>query len=210
MHVTRITGSRRLCRLRDPRKGERVVAIFTRLFLGEAHGAAVVPTKSSLEAQFQSFSSFLVAAYACGAEDRSRLGLCQPVCFCLCDNRFYASAPVQPDRPGPIFRFNLIVAIEGLAHTVSQILGKSLHPAPLTLTFDILNFQVCLHIRQYVHRGRNSVKARCGDERAYLEKKVVSQCLPEHLIPFPRATDSFRLGQRCLYISTYISKRPVF
>src|SRR5256885_575537 len=143
-------------------------------------------------------------AYACGAENRSRLGLCQPVCFCLCDNGFYASAPVQPDRPGPILRFNLIVAIEGLAHTVSQILGKSLHPARLILTFDILNFQVCLHIRQYVHRGCNRVEACCRDERAYLEKKVVSQCLPEHLIPFPHATDSFGLGQRChLHLDAY-------
>src|SRR5438445_6219184 len=206
MHVTRITGSRRLCRLRNPRKGERVVAIFTRLFLGEAHGAAVVPTKSSLEAQFQSFSSFLVAPYACGAENRSRLGFCQPVCFCLCENGFYASAPVQPDRPGSIFRFNLIVAIEGLAHTVSQILGKSLHPAPLTLTFDILNFQVCLHLRQYVHRGCNRVEACGSDERAYLEKEIVSQCLPEHLIPLPHATDSFRLGQRGHLVSASIYK----
>src|SRR2546430_1051522 len=139
------------------------------LFPGEAHGAAVVPTKSSLEAQFQSFSSFLVAAYACGAEDRSRLGLCQPVCFCLCDNGFYASAPVQPDRPGPIFRFNLIVAIEGLAHAVSQVLGKSLDPTPLVLTFDILNFQVCLHVGQYVDRRCDRVKACRSDECAYLE-----------------------------------------
>src|SRR5438105_12134498 len=50
--------------------------------------------------------------------------------------------------------------------------------ARLILTFDILNFQVCLHIRKYVHRGCNRVEACCRDERADLEKEVVSQYLP--------------------------------
>src|SRR6266571_1434042 len=122
----------------------------------------------------------------------------------------YASAPVQLNCPGPVFRFNLIVAIEGLAHAVSQVLGKSLDPTPLVLTFDVLNFQVCLHISQYIHRRRNRVKARRSDERAYLEEKIVSQRLPKHLISFLKAPGLLRMNQLGhTHVNDHFPKRPV-
>src|SRR5436853_2340357 len=166
-----------------------------RLFLGEAHRAAMLAAELALESKLEGFRGLLVASNACAAKYRSRLGLCQPVRFCLCQNGFYAPAPVQPHRPGLIACFNIVVAGKRFAHTLSQVLGKSLHPASLVLRLDLLNFQTCLHVCQHVHRGSNRVKSCEADEGAYLEEEIVSQRLPQQLIPFLKASGLPRLNQ---------------
>ncbi len=168
-----------------------------RLLCGEVHHTAF-STQLSLEAQVQGFSGLFVRTHTGAAKNRPDLGLGQIVCVCLCHDGFDAPAPSQGHRSKRIASFDVIVAVESLAHAVGQVLRKGIHRVlrgPLTPLRDLANLQCCFLVCEDVHCWRNSCKTRPGNESVHLQEKVVGERVLQHLISLFRTASSVSLNE---------------
>ncbi len=168
-----------------------------RLLCGKAHHTAF-STQLSLEAQVQGLSGLFVRTHTRAAKNRPDLRLSQTERICLRHDRFDAPAPAQGHRSKRIPCFDVIVAVESLAHTVGQVLRKGIHRilrGALTPLRDFTNLQCSFLVCEDVHCWRNRCKTHPGNESVHLQEKIMGERVPQHLISLFRTARPVSLNE---------------